>query len=193
MEGGDDRTMSTRKFLGLMLSVVVMLMSTAREASGQTTDLRNTTSLDQDPYKQDAGPWFGLRCGLQTNGGSPDQRWTFSGLYELRSKNPFSILFEYQLWRNRLTVWNGVENIRQHTTLGNLNVGLKLRYNLSRLSVSAQGGIGSGVGISPVSFFHSEGVEYSLGNRFALSASLKRYAFPEMRHFFLISILMRSP
>ena len=193
VKGGDNRTMSARKILGLMLVVVVMLMSMIREASGQTTDFAGNTTVNRDPYKQDAGPWFGLRCGLQTNGGSPDQRWTVSGLYELRSQNPFSILFEYQLWRNRLTAWNGVENIRLHTTLGNLNMGLKLRYNISRVSVSAQGGIGSGIGVSPVSFFHAEGVECSLGNRFALGASLKRYAFPEIRHFFFISLLMRSP
>ncbi|MGA2623929.1 MAG: hypothetical protein ABSF91_08760 [Bacteroidota bacterium] len=131
--------------------------------------------------------------GLQTNGGKLDERWTFSGFYELRSPNAFSVVIDYHVWRYRLVKWNGVENIENFSTQAILNLGFKFRLNVKKISVGLQAGVGSGIVLAPVSFFYSGTLEYMLSRKFAITLSQKKYAFPEINHFFFLGVITRLP
>jgi hypothetical protein len=182
-------------FLGLFL-ISSTCVSQLHEQSNQI--LQNITGEDgpktgTNSIYRDAGSWVGFRVGNQANGGALDERWAFSGFYEWRSPEAFSLVIDYQIWRQRFESWNGVENTSRLVTLGIMDLGFKFRYNFDRLSVSVRGGVGTGISLAPVSFHYGVAVEYMLDRNFSISLSQKRYAFPEIDHFFLIGIVARIP
>jgi hypothetical protein len=76
---------------------------------------------------------------------------------------------------------------------GIVDLDFKIRYNVSRISFSMRGGVGTGTGLAPVSFNYGLGVEYLLNGNLSITLMHKRYAFPEFDHFFSAGIIVRLP
>ena len=144
-------------------------------------------------YATDAGSWVGLRAGFQSNGGALDERWSIAGSYELRSPSAASILIDYHLWHERYRNTANPTDTERLEMFGIVDLDFKIRYNVSRISFSMRGGVGTGTGLAPVSFNYGLGVEYLLNGNLSITLMHKRYAFPEFDHFFSAGIIVRLP
>src|ERR1051325_4069136 len=99
-------------------------------------------------YATDAGSWVGLRAGFQSNGGALDERWSIAGSYELRSPSAASILIDYHLWHERYRNTANPTDTERLEMFGIVDLDFKIRYNVSRISFSMRGGVGTGTGLA---------------------------------------------
>jgi len=141
-------------------------------------------------YTSDAGDWIAVRLGFEANGGELKDRYSVAASYEQRLEGAFSWLGEYQIWRHRLKGANG-DIATTPTTYGMITLGAKFRTKLSKFSFGIQGGLGTGVGLSPFCFYYSMNLDYFLGRKFALTLSQKRFSIPDFEHFFFFGITVK--
>jgi hypothetical protein len=159
----------------------------------------NTTLTNQDStgfpyiyevtvnyYKIDAGSWIGLRVGAQTEGGSAAEQWAVSGYYELRSPNSASMVLDYQVWQSRVVMTARSGN--SSAMYGIISAALKFRYNYKRCSAGIQGGIGTGIWLTPFSVHYGLSAEYRFSNDMAVSISHKRYGWNDFGPFVFLGV-----
>lgn len=182
----------------IALAIVLLTSACCSAALGLRMEPTRASSEPADsvsyllsPYSQDSGPWVGLRTGFEANGGPLGDRWTFGGFYELRSPNAFSVVLEYHLWRQRFE--SSADNLQSQrlVTFGILDLGFKVRVFIRKIKVSFQGGIGTGISISPFSLHYGAGVEIPINRDWSFTLNQKRYDYPEIGHFFFVGMQMR--
>ncbi len=175
----------------LQITCVFAALGLVREPTRAASEPSDSVGYQLSPYSQDSGPWVGLRAGLESNGGNLSDRWTFSGFYELRSPNAFSVVIDYQLWRQRFEASG--DNLQSHrlVTFGILDLGFKVRVFLGKMKLSIQGGIGTGISISPFSLHYGAGVEIPINRDWSVTLNQKRFDYPEIGHFFFVGMQAR--
>ena len=194
---GDSRILSYRLLPIISLVVGICSFSFGRpnqdESYSEPTDDLDTLRAVADAtrlYTSDAGDWIAVRLGFEANGGELKDRYSVAASYEQRLEGAFSWLGEYQIWRHRLKGANG-DIATTPTTYGMITLGAKFRTKLSKFSFGIQGGLGTGVGLSPFCFYYSMNLDYFLGRKFALTLSQKRFSIPDFEHFFFFGITVK--
>ncbi len=178
--------------------MTLLLMTCCFTTLGLATEPTRAESLPSDtvgyplsPYALDRGPWVGLRAGFESNGGSLGDRSAFSGFYELRSPNAFSVVIDYQVWRQRFEASGDNLQSQRLVTFGILDLGFKVRVFISRIKLSIQGGIGTGISISPFSLHYGAGLEIPVNSDWSVTLNQKRFDYPEIGHFFFVGMQAR--
>ena len=139
----------------------------------------DSTSLFQDQYSYlESGWWFGCKPGIQNTQGSLFDRWSMLMTMENRTQGTIVVAFDWQFWRSR-SISEGI-----YSTRGMISANLKVAPRVMGGNLFIQGGIGTPVIFSLVTFQYALGVEYpSLGKKYRFIFDIRKIAVPEDNFF----------